>query len=280
MQWWCAALGESWTWSWKAYPGVWLFILAFIPLRRWMLGAWSWPRAARGEKLAFITGVATLWLSLDWPMGPIAAGYLASAHSLQFLVITMISTPLILIGARTGFMERKSALGSRGLRAVAALAVHPIIAAVLFNAIVAATHMPSVVDALMPTASGAFLVDLLWVVGGLVFWWPVIMPFPVRRVFGVPMKILYLLVGTLFHTVIGMIMLIAEHPMYGIYELAPPIFSIAPRADQQLAGGIMELGVFFAIVIACGVLFFRWAAEAERRSENPHVPDPKSQVPR
>ena len=23
MQWWCAALGETWTWNWRAYPGVW-----------------------------------------------------------------------------------------------------------------------------------------------------------------------------------------------------------------------------------------------------------------
>ena len=80
------------------------------------------------------------------------------------------------------------------------------------------------------------------------------------------MKILYLLLGTLFHTVIGMVMLVSEHPMYGIYELAPPIFAVAPRADQQLAGGIMELGVFFAIVVASAVLFFKWAAEAERRT--------------
>ena len=28
MQWWCAALGEQWTWNWRAYPGVWLFVVA------------------------------------------------------------------------------------------------------------------------------------------------------------------------------------------------------------------------------------------------------------
>jgi putative membrane protein len=266
MQWWCAALGETWTWSWRAYPGVWLFVAMVVVARISLLGAGSWKLTARGERIAFISGVVTLWLSLDWPLGPIAAGYLASAHSLQFLIVTMISTPLLLLGTRTGFLARKSQLGPPAFRAVAAKVAHPIIAVIIFNAIVAATHMPSVVDGLMPKASGAFLIDLAWVIGGLVFWWPVIMPFPTYKVFGVPMKILYLLLGTLFHTVIGMIMLVAEHPMYGIYELAPPIFAVPPRADQQLAGGIMELGVFFAIVVATGVLFFRWAAESERRT--------------
>jgi cytochrome c oxidase assembly factor CtaG len=65
--------------------------------------------------------------------------------------------------------------------------------------------------------------------------------------------------------VIGMVMLSAEFPMYGIYELAPPIIAIPVRADQQLAGGIMELGVFGAVVLASAVLFFRWAGNDERR---------------
>ena len=34
MQWWCAALGIPWTWSWRAYPGVWLLI-ALIAMGYW-----------------------------------------------------------------------------------------------------------------------------------------------------------------------------------------------------------------------------------------------------
>jgi cytochrome c oxidase assembly factor CtaG len=212
--------------------------------------------------------VITLWISLDWPVGPIAAGYLASAHALQFLIITMISTPLLLLGSRTGTIERLTSERSPALlRRAGRFIVHPLPAVLIFNAIVSATHVPSVVDGLMPSAWGAFLVDFSWFIGGVVFWWPVIIPYPTLRHFAVPMKILYLLGGTLFHTVIGMIMLVSDHPMYGIYELAQPIFAIAPRTDQQVAGGVMELGVFFAIVIASGVLFFRWAGEADQRSQ-------------
>jgi cytochrome c oxidase assembly factor CtaG len=265
LQWWCAALGEKWTWNWRAYPGVWLFVIAVAASRRLLTGAGSWRLAPAGEKVAFVAGVFTLWLSLDWPIGPVAAGYLASAHALQFLIITMISTPLLLIGARTGTVERLIASTAHPLlRRVGRFVVHPLSAVLIFNAIVSASHVPSVVDGLMPSAAGAFLVDLSWFVGGIVFWWPVIIPYPRLTHFAVPMKILYLLGGTLFHTVIGMIMLVSEHPMYGIYELAQPIFAIAPRTDQQVAGGVMELGVFFAIVIASGVLFFRWAGESER----------------
>jgi len=261
MQWWCAALGETWTWNWRAYPGVWLFVIAVLVGLRVMAGAGSWARAPHAERAAFIAGIVTLWLSLDWPLGPIAAGYLASAHALQFLIVTMFTAPFLLLGTRTGLVERAAAIvrGSTVHR-VGRVLVHPLVAAILFNIIVAATHVPSVVDGLMPKPIGAFVVDAAWLFGGMVFWWPVIMPVPQYERFGEPLKILYLLVGTLFHTVIGMIMLSAEFPLYGIYELAPPIIAVAPRSDQQLAGGVMELGVFGAIVFASGILFFRWAS--------------------
>lgn len=260
MQWWCAALGETWTWNWRAYPGVWLFVLAVLVGLRMMAGAGSWARAPRAERAAFIVGIISLWLSLDWPLGPIAAGYLASAHALQFLIITMFTAPFLLLGARTGLAERAAAIapGSAAHR-IGRLIVHPLVAAIIFNMIVAATHVPSLVDGLMPTPTGAFIIDSAWLLGGVIFWWPVVMPVPQYARFGEPLKILYLLVGTLFHTVIGMIMLSAELPLYGIYELAPPMIAVAPRADQQLAGGVMELGVFGAIVFASGILFFRWA---------------------
>ena len=261
MQWWCAALGETWTWTWRAYPGVWLFVVAVMVGLRAMTGAGSWARAPHAERAAFIAGIITLWLSLDWPLGPIAAGYLASAHALQFLIMTMFTAPFLLLGARTGLVERAAMVASgSAVHRIGRLIVHPLVAALVFNIIVAATHVPAVVDGLMPKPAGAFLIDSAWLLGGLVFWWPVVMPVPVYDRFGEPMKILYLLVGTLFHTVIGMIMLSAEFPLYGIYELAPPIIAVPAHADQQLAGGVMELGVFGAIVFASGILFFRWAS--------------------
>ena len=262
MQWWCAALGERWTWAWRAYPGIWLFVAAVIAGLRLAGGRGIWREASSGTRWALASGVITLWLALDWPLGPIAAGYLESAHALQFLIITMISAPLLLLGLRPAVL-RRAGDDARGHRLVRVIA-HPLLAAVIFNAIVSATHVPSVVDTLMPRPAGAFAVDLAWVVGGLVFWWPVVIPVPRFARFGEPMQILYLLIGTLFHTVIGMVMLSAEMPLYGIYELAPPIIQVPVRADQQLAGGVMELGVFGAIVIGSGVLFFRWVGREGR----------------
>ena len=40
--------------------------------------------------------VALLWLTLDWPVGPLGTGYLAWVHALQFVSLGMVVPPLLL----------------------------------------------------------------------------------------------------------------------------------------------------------------------------------------
>jgi hypothetical protein len=72
---WCSATGVAWTWQWRAYPGVWLFIILMA------FGMWAWNRAGgraagrapRPVHPAFVGGLIVLWLSLDWPIGALGA---------------------------------------------------------------------------------------------------------------------------------------------------------------------------------------------------------------
>ena len=72
MNWWCAATGQSWTWEWRAFPGVWLFVVAvaagYFRLRR---GAGAPGRGGTW----FAIGLLLLWVALDWPLGALGAGY-------------------------------------------------------------------------------------------------------------------------------------------------------------------------------------------------------------
>ena len=287
MQWWCSANSGPWTWTPVAYPGVWLFVLVTAALY------WKYSRAAetpRGTKLAGWCGVVLLWLSLDWPAGPLAAGYLASVHAAQFLIVALIAPPLILIGARYGLAAglRTQDAGLRtqdaGLRTLdsgrwtqdAGLwtqVTHPLVAGIAFNIVVIATHVPRVNDALMPLQFGAFLVDIAWFVSGLWFWWPLIVPVPARPRFVVPLRMLYLFLGTLVHTGIAMVMLVYDHPMYGVYELAPRATGMSALTDLKVAGGIMELGGVAVIFGVLTVMFFKWfggtGAEPRRTDAGP-----------
>lgn len=259
MQWWCSATGKPWSWDWQPFPGVWLFVLAVAWAARTLLRNGRWERTPRLERAALVTGVLALWAALDWPLGPLAAGYLSLAHALQFLMTAFVAAPLLVVGLRVAVTDKAVTAPWQGIHAsIGRLLTNPLVAAVLFNIIVAGTHVPRVVDGYMTSPLGAFVIDVLWLVGGILFWWPIVISVPDHGRFKHPMKLGYLLLGTLFHTILAMVLATAEFPLYGIYELAPPFPSIDALTDQKLAGGAMELGGLGLIFIAATIIFFQW----------------------
>jgi len=258
MTWWCSATGQTWTWAWRPYPGVWLFV-ACLAAGYWAL-AWRGTGRAPGFGVA---GLLLVWVLLDWPIGALGAGYLVSVHAVQFLLLAFVVPPLLYAGVsagRWGWLEERIGRG-RALRVI----THPVVAGAGFNAIVVTTHLPSVVDGLMARQFGAFAVDFAWLLGGLLFWWPVLAPFPARAG-GALAKIGYLFVGSLVHTALGMWLLLSRFPVYGIFELAPPLGGRSAVVDQGIAGGLMELIGGLIIITSIAVVFFQWVRreEAER----------------
>ncbi len=115
------------------------------------------------------------------------------------------------------------------------VATKPLFAMITFTIVMLATHSPGAVDVLMRTQLGAFVLDFAWFLSGLAFWWPVCVDAPVREHFGAPMRMLYLFAGTQAHLYLAMWLLLAEFPVYGIYELAPRVTALS--AHRGSAGG-------------------------------------------
>lgn len=266
MQWWCSARGEPWTWTPVAYPGVWLLI-ALIAFDQWLVTRHSY--VPRRDRWIGWMGVVVLELALDWPLGALAAGYLASAHAVQFLLIAFVAPPLMLIGSRHCLVRLWPTKGRKAR--ILDTVLHPVSAAVGFNVLVIATHVPAVNDSFMPTQLGAFAIDIAWLIAGMWLWWPLIVRVPVRKHFPVPLQMLYLFLGTLAHTGIAIVMLSRSHPMYGVYELAPRVVPLSAVEDVKIAGTIMELGgaaIIFGVLTA---MFFRWSGGTGRERQNAAV---------
>lgn len=264
MQWWCVAQATPWTWSWQPYPGVWLFVLTLaagygtLRQRRWE-GA---PPVPRWRTACFAAGILVLWAALDWPIGALGAGYLASVHMVQFLLISLVAPPLLLLGVPPGELRRLAR--HRRLRRPLEIVTRPLVAIVVFSTTMAWTHWPVVVDAWMSTQIGSFGLDLAWLLAGLVFWWPVVAPEPDRDWFGYPAKMGYLIVGTIVNTGVFAYLAFAELPLYATYELAPPVSMLTTREDQLLAGLIMKLGGALILWSAITALFALWYLESRR----------------
>jgi len=262
MRWWCSAQNTAWTWEWRPYPGVWLFVL-FIGFALWR---WNREGARRAGKPnaplhpAAVGGLLVLWLALDWPLGALGAGYLASVHMLQFQLIALVAAPLLLRGISPDALSmlRDNSAAARVMRRLTA----PAAALIALNAVVLLTHIPPIVDGLMSTQVGSFLIDLLWLAGGLLFWWPVVLPEPAHPRFVPALQIGYVVLGLMFSPVmfgIAGFLVYSEHPLFGTYELAPPIPGLASKSDHVIAGLLMSVGGAIVAFIALTKIFFDWS---------------------
>jgi cytochrome c oxidase assembly factor CtaG len=276
MIWWCSARGIPWDGSWQAYPGVWLFSIAIgvlfwrirsrDPLPPSIPSVRSAPSAPWWRRAAIPAGTLLLWITLDWPLGPLGTGYLASVHSAQFLLLAMVVPPVLLLGVDRRRIEDALSRHPRLARAVGAV-TQPLVAIVAFAVTMVLTHLPAVVDALMATQVGAFALDVAWFGSGLLFWWPVIVRVPERSHFPPLMRMLYLFFGTQPHLYIAMWLLSADFPAYATYELAPRVIALSAVTDQQIAGALMlAFGATYVIGVI-SVMFFQWSGS--HRVEEP-----------
>lgn len=216
------------------------------------------PGATGPARVAsFTIGLLCLWSALDWPIGALGAGYLASVHMAQFLLIALIAPPLLLWGIPPAAFEplRDGGAGVRLLR----FATTPVVALIVFNVIVGATHTPAISDTLMATQLGSFAIDMTWLAGGLLFWWPVAAPAPEHPVFHDLLKIVYITGQAIFMTPVFVYLTFSAFPAYTTFELAPPVHGIEPLDDQRVAGLIMKVIGGFILMGAVTILFFRWA---------------------
>jgi len=263
IQWWCFAQQEAWSWTWRPLVGVWVVIgLLAWAYRRLLSGVdpGAEPESVgRWRRASFASALFLLWASLDWPLGPLGASYLASVHMVQFLAVGVAAPALLLLALPRAAFEALRAR-PRTLGLVEAV-TQPVAAFFIFNIAMTTSHWPGVVDGLMPTQAGSFLLDLVWFAAGLVFWWPLVAPVPERAGFQPMGKIAYLALNAILIRPPFAMMIFSEHPIYSIYELAPPVAG-DPLDDQQFAGVIMEIGLAWIMFSGVVVVFDRW-----RRSE-------------
>lgn len=243
-----------WTWAWQPYPGVWGLLAALVA------GYIVAVRRANGggmkERLAFALGALGLWIATDWPVGALGAGYLASVHTVQFLLFTLVVPPLLLLGMPRAALRRL--LGWLPLGPILRSLTHPLLALSLYAVVLVGTHIPEVVDAFKRSQLGSFTFDMAWLGSGLVLWWPVVQRLPEVRPLAYPLRMGYLAVVAILMIAPSAFLTFAEYPLYGLYELAPRVAGISPVVDQQVAGLLMNVVGGVIIIGAMSLLFYRW----------------------
>lgn len=274
MAWWCSALQRPFDWTPRPYFGVWLLcallLIGYTALMRRRSVTHGAPAATRRQRWQFAGGVAALWIASDWPIGALGGAYLSSIHMLQYMLYTLAAAPLLMLG--TPEWVARGVLRRLRLNAAWKVLTRPFVAAVVSNCLMIATHVPFTVDPLRSSQLGSFLLDMVWLLSGLLLWSPIIDPTPEHRTSSAPIKLIYLFAAAALMPMIpGGFLVFASHPLYEMYEMAPRV-GISALHDQQLAGVLMKIGNLPVIWTVMGVIFFRWHESDQQRSTKRREP--------
>lgn len=259
----------SYEWAWSLHPSVLigtgllgaLYFYGIGPLRR----RYGWgPPASPGQILSFCTALLVLVLSLNGPVHDLSDYYLFSVHMVQHLVLTLVFPPLLL-GGVPGWLVRPL-LVRRGILPAARFLTRPLMAAVVFSAVVAVWHLSPFYDLMMRSHQVHIATHLMFLAAATLMWWPVMSPLQElpRLSNGVAMLYLFL-VGIPMQAVAALITF-SDKILYPWYVAAPRTFGLSPLDDQRLGGLLMWIPGNLWIFAAIAVLFFRWAREEDEET--------------
>ena len=265
--------------SWSFDPKIALGLAAALLLycRGWLILHRTLPqRFSVWRLLGFTSGLIALWLAIASPLDAFS-DLLLSAHMVQHLLLMSVAPPLILLGAPLlpllRGLPRKFARDGVGpfltwpaLRRAANTVTGPSVCWVLMAVTLCAWHVPAAFDLALRSSAWHKAEHACFLGASLLFWWPVIRPFPSRPhspLWSVPF---YLLAADLLNTALSAILTFSEHVLYPTYLAAPRLFGTTALSDQSSAGVIMWVPgslVFLipAAFIAIGLSF--WGMRAQ-----------------
>ena len=153
----------------------------------------------------------------------------------------------------------------------------PVVAAVVFNAIVMVTHIPGVVNTTTVIGPLHFALHLMLVLTAVLAWMPVVGPLPELQMRHGG-KMIYLFLFSVVPTVPAAWLWLAERPVYAHYGDQPVrVWNIDAINDQQVAGLIMKVGGgFFLWTIMIYMFFKRFGRETlqENSYRRPQASEP------
>jgi len=238
------------SWPFEPWFSAALALAAGFYLRGWRLLHLRNPRRwHRGQPLAFLGGLTVLFLALASPIEPFGA-LLLQVHMLQHLLLLMLAPPLLWLGAPlfpllVGLPESirmywvAPLLRTPLVRRIFQKLTHPVCAWLLFAAATWFWHLPQTYELALRSGTWHYLQHGFFLATALLFWYPVIRPFPARPAWSPWLLIPYLILADVQNTLLSAVLTFADRPLYAFYVERPRLGNLSPLDDQAAAGVLM-----------------------------------------
>jgi cytochrome c oxidase assembly factor CtaG len=215
-----------------------------------------------------------LWAAIGSPLAVLDA-QLLTAHMLQHLLITTVAAPLFLLGAPAitllHGMPRRLELGmvsslSRipNARRIGHILTHPVFCWFACTMTVTGWHVPALFELGMRSEAWHAAEQATFLAAGILFWWPIIRPWPSVAIWPQWFVPLYLFLATLPCDALSAYLAFCNGVVYPQYLSVHRLFGVSALADQECAGALMWVWVTFAYVAPAAAVTIRMLSPSER----------------
>jgi cytochrome c oxidase assembly factor CtaG len=255
-----AAHGHLLPWSLPRVATSVLVISAFFYMRGWLLLRSDFPDVIPIWRLAsFMSGLVSVWTVVASPLAPLDHRSL-TLHMVKHLLLMTVAAPLVLAGRPGLPLLRvlskhlvRSDVRSRPTQ-WEILCRHSWVCWLAATAIVIGWHLPVAFQLAMRSRWVHNAEDVCFLLGGLLFWWPVVQPLPAATSSARWYVALYLFMATLPCDILSAFLVFCNRSAYPYYLQANELFSLSPLRDQQCAGALMWVWVTFGYLIPAVVI--------------------------
>jgi putative membrane protein len=262
--------------------GVMLVFAALLYLRGWVsLRSNCLGRIPAWRACSFLLGLFLIWVAVASPLSALDHELL-TVHMLKHLLLMTVAPPLIWLGEPMrawswGLPQfARRALGVAFcwpviMRTGKALA-RPEFCWLAAAAALVGWHIPAVFTLAMRSSAWHFVEQSSFLVTGLLFWWPVVQPWPSVLRPDLSM-ILYLFFAALPCDILSGFLVFCDRVIYPIYLSSSHLVGFSALGDQECAAALMWTCVTLVYLVAGAVLAMRLLSRQNSRDHEFAQPD-------
>jgi putative membrane protein len=257
-----------------------LIVCAFLYVRGWY--AIRQTRRAQfpvWRLAAFLFGLGVIWIAIASPLDGFA-DVLLSAHMVEHLLLMSFVPPLLLLGYPVVPLLRGLPRGvtvyvlgplirTRALRHLGHLLITPLVAWLTMNLIFLGWHVPAAYDFALEHEHWHEFEHVCFLGASILFWWPIIRPWPTREDYSGWLLLLYLVMADIVNTVLSAFLVFCDRPVYPYYLREPNPFGISPLSDQRAGAVVMWVFGSLIFLVPVVILTVRLLQPVERTRDLP-----------
>jgi putative membrane protein len=268
--------------SWDIPPAV---TSALVLVSAIYTAGWIRIRRSRPDQFplwrlaAFLSGIAAIFVVVASPLDTFSESLLFM-HMAQHFVLMSIAPPLLVLGAPVVPMLRglprwiirtllRPLFRSRIAHSVGGVLVRPKVAWIAMNAAYLGWHYPAAYEFALRSENWHNVEHACFLFTSVLFWWPILQPWPFRQRGSRWMILPYLLFADIVNTALSAFLCFSGRLLYSSYGEIPRPFGLSALKDQAAAGAEMwVLGSIVFLIPAIAITMQIFSAPGARHLES------------